>query len=101
MNAIQNIPIDHNGTFMETQFVSGNVTPNNLSLIKPTHLERKKLLSNLSNETALLITDKIGSGKRQAENNSETVDVKSLFQPRSLRAKIDLHGNNRRRNEAN
>lgn len=46
---------DHNGTFMmETQFVSNNATPNNL-YIKPTHIERKKLLSNLSNETALLI----------------------------------------------
>ena len=86
---------DHNGTFMETQFVSNNATTNNLN-IKPTHIERKKLLSNLSNETALLIYGE-KSGNRQAENNSETVDVKSLFQPRSMRAKIDLHGVNRRR----
>ena len=33
------------------------------------------------------------------ENNSETVDVKSLIQPRSLRAKIDLHGTRPKRNE--
>ena len=95
--------IDLNGTFMGNneaynQYMSNNATPNNTTLIKPTHLERKKLLSNLSNETALLITDKDGkSGNRQAENTSKD-DIKSLFQPRSLRAKIDLHGNNRRRN---
>lgn len=89
----------HNGTFMETQFVSNNETPNNLNVKPPTHLERKKLLSNLSNETALLIHGE-KSGNRQAENNSETVDVKSLFQPRSMRAKIDLHGGmNRRRHD--
>ena len=52
---------------------------------------RKKLLSNLSNEsaTALLAGEKLKRvGHR--DDSADTLDLNGLIQPKSLRAKIDL-----------